>query len=160
MTPRSRGGGRRADRAAHAPGPRRSPTAGYQCAPDSDPRDSTRFLRGAPAGCACSDSTSCGTPPSMTQRSRIMGIGMAVPSRVVTNHDLAKLFETSHEWIVERTGIEERRWVEPGEGGAELGVRAAKEALERAGLQASDIDLIIYATLSPDVNFPGTGVFV
>ena len=85
---------------------------------------------------------------------------MAVPSRVVTNHDLAKLMETSHEWIVERTGIEERHWVEPGEGGAELGARASKEAIERAGLQPKDIDLIIYATLSPDVNFPGTGVFV
>jgi len=85
---------------------------------------------------------------------------MAVPSRVVTNHDLAKMFETTHEWIVERTGIEERRWVEPGEGGAELGARAAKEALQRAGLAATDLDLIIYATLSPDFNFPGTGVFV
>lgn len=85
---------------------------------------------------------------------------MAVPSRVVTNHDLAKMFETTHEWIVERTGIEERRWVEPGEGGAELGARASKEAIERAGITAKDIDLIIYATLSPDVNFPGTAVFV
>lgn len=89
-----------------------------------------------------------------------MGIGMAVPSRVVTNHDLAKMFETTHEWIVERTGIEERRWVEPGEGGAELAARASKEAIERAGITAKDIDLIIYATLSPDVNFPGTAVFV
>jgi len=93
-------------------------------------------------------------------RSRISGIGMAVPSRVVTNNDLAQKMETSHEWIVERTGIEERHWVEPGEGGAELGARAAKEALERAGITAKDVDLIIYATLSPDFNFPGTGVFV
>jgi 3-oxoacyl-[acyl-carrier-protein] synthase III len=93
-------------------------------------------------------------------RSRILGIGMAVPSRVVTNNDLAKLMETSHEWIVERTGIEERRWVEPGEGGAELGAKAAREAIERAGIEPKDIDLIIYATLSPDFNFPGTGVFV
>src|SRR5207237_3298553 len=60
----------------------------------------------------------------------------------------------------ERTGIEQRRWVEPGEGGAELGARASKEAIERAGIKAKDIGLIIYATLSPDVNFPGTGVFV
>ena len=96
----------------------------------------------------------------MTHRSRILGIGMAVPSRVVTNDDLAKLMETSNEWIVERTGIEQRRWVEPGEGGAELAAKASKEAIERAGIQAKDIDLIIYATLSPDVNFPGTGVFV
>jgi 3-oxoacyl-[acyl-carrier-protein] synthase-3 len=93
-------------------------------------------------------------------RSRIMGIGMAVPSRVVTNHDLAKLMETTHEWIVERTGIEERHWVEPGETGADLGAKAGAEAIKRAGLEAKDIDLIIYATLSPDFNFPGTGVFV
>ncbi len=96
----------------------------------------------------------------MTHRSRILGIGMAVPSRVVTNDDLAKLMETSNEWIVERTGIEQRRWVEPGEGGAELAAKASKEAIERAGLQPADIDMLIYATLSPDVNFPGTGVFV
>jgi 3-oxoacyl-[acyl-carrier-protein] synthase-3 len=96
----------------------------------------------------------------MTHRSRITGIGMAVPSRVVTNDDLSKLMETTNEWIIERTGIEQRRWVEPGEGGAELGAKAAKEAIERAGITANDIDLIIYATLSPDVNFPGTAVFV
>jgi 3-oxoacyl-[acyl-carrier-protein] synthase-3 len=88
-----------------------------------------------------------------------MGIGMAVPSRVVTNHDLAAKMETSHEWIVERTGIEERHWVDK-ESGAELATHAAKEALERAGLAATDIDLIVLATLSPDFNFPGTGVFV
>ncbi len=96
----------------------------------------------------------------MTHRSRILGIGMSVPSRVVTNDDLAKLMETSNEWIIERTGIEERHWVEPGEGGAELATKASKEAIERAGLSPRDIDMIIYATLSPDVNFPGTGVFV
>lgn len=93
-------------------------------------------------------------------RSRILGIGMSVPSRVVTNHELATKMETSHEWIVERTGIEQRRWVEPGEGGAELATKAAKEAIERAGITPKDIDLIIYATLSPDFNFPGTAVFV
>src|SRR5678815_4326378 len=86
-------------------------------------------------------------------RSRILGIGMAVPARVVTNHELATKMETSHEWIVERTGIEERRWVEPGETGADLATKAAREAIDRAGIQAKDIDLIIYATLSPDFNF-------
>src|SRR5437867_1988094 len=96
----------------------------------------------------------------MMHRSRIMGIGMYVPPRVVTNDELATKMETSHAWIVERTGIEERRWVEPGEGGAEMGAKASREAIKRAGLEPSDIDLIIYATLSPDVNFPGTGVFV
>ncbi len=93
-------------------------------------------------------------------RSRILGIGMSVPSRVVTNHELATKMETSHEWIIERTGIEERHWVEPGEAGADLATKASREAIERAGLQPKDIDLIVYATLSPDFNFPGTGVFV
>ena len=96
----------------------------------------------------------------MAHRSRILGIGMSVPKRIVTNHDLAKLMETSHEWIVERTGIEQRHWVEPGETGASMGAAASRQAIERAGLEPKDIDLIIYATLSPDYNFPGTGVFV
>lgn len=85
---------------------------------------------------------------------------MAVPSRVVTNHELATLMETSHEWIVERTGIEQRRWVSEGETGATMAAKASREAIERAGLQPKDIDLIVYATLSPDFNFPGTAVFV
>jgi 3-oxoacyl-[acyl-carrier-protein] synthase-3 len=68
--------------------------------------------------------------------------------------------ETSNEWIVERTGIEQRRWVDPGEGGAEMGAKASAEAIKRAGLEPKDIDFIVYATLSPDVMFPGTAVFV
>jgi 3-oxoacyl-[acyl-carrier-protein] synthase III len=92
-------------------------------------------------------------------RSRIMGVGAYVPPRVVTNHDLAKVMETSHEWIVERSGIEERRWVDPGEGGAEMAAKASTEAMEKAGVGPKDIDMLIYATLSPDVMFPGTGVF-
>jgi 3-oxoacyl-[acyl-carrier-protein] synthase-3 len=93
-------------------------------------------------------------------RSRIMGIGMNVPSRVVTNHELATMMETSHDWIVERSGIETRRWVSPGETGTTMATAASKEAIQRAGLEPKDIDLIIYATLSPDFNFPGTAVFV
>ena len=93
-------------------------------------------------------------------RSRILGVGMSVPSRVVTNHELSTKMETTHEWIVERTGIEERRWVSEGETGTMLATAASKEAIEKAGLKPSDIDLIIYATLSPDFFFPGTGVFV
>ncbi|HVV83985.1 MAG TPA: beta-ketoacyl-ACP synthase III [Kofleriaceae bacterium] len=93
-------------------------------------------------------------------RSRILGIGSHLPAKVVTNHDLAKLMETSHEWIVERSGIEERRYVEPGEGGAELAAKACEQAMERAGVGPKDIDMLILATLSPDYNFPGTGVFV
>jgi 3-oxoacyl-[acyl-carrier-protein] synthase-3 len=95
----------------------------------------------------------------MQFRSRILGVGAYVPPRVVTNHDLAKVMETSHEWIVERTGIEERRWVEPGEGGAEMAAKASREAMDKAGVEPREIDMLIYATLSPDYNFPGTGVF-
>jgi 3-oxoacyl-[acyl-carrier-protein] synthase-3 len=97
---------------------------------------------------------------AMLHRSRLLGIGMSVPPRVVTNHELATRMETSNEWIIERTGIEERHWVSEGETGATLATAAAKEAIERAGITPRDIDLIIYATLSPDFNFPGTGVFV
>ena len=85
---------------------------------------------------------------------------MSVPARVVTNHELATRMETSNEWIIERTGIEERRWVAEGETGASMATAASKQAIERAGLTPRDIDLIVYATLSPDFNFPGTGVFV
>ena len=93
-------------------------------------------------------------------RSRIMGIGMNVASRVVTNHDLAQVMETTNEWIIERTGIEERRWVVEGETGATMATKASEEAIRRAGISPKDVDLIIYATLSPDYNFPGTAVFV
>jgi 3-oxoacyl-[acyl-carrier-protein] synthase-3 len=85
---------------------------------------------------------------------------MSVPERVVTNHELAALMETSNEWIIERTGIEERRWISPGETGTTMATAASKEALERSGLAPRDLDMIILATLSPDFNFPGTGVFV
>jgi len=96
----------------------------------------------------------------MTHRSRILGIGMSVPKRIVTNNDLAAKMETSHEWIVERTGIEQRHWVEDGETGTSLATAASIQAMERAKVDAKDIDLIIYATLSPDFFFPGTAVFV
>ena len=97
----------------------------------------------------------------MTQyRSRILGLGSYVPPRVVTNHDLAKVMETSHEWIVERSGIEERRWVEPGESGYGMAAKAARQALDEAKVDPKDVDLIVYATLSPDHNFPGSAVFM
>jgi 3-oxoacyl-[acyl-carrier-protein] synthase-3 len=78
---------------------------------------------------------------------------------VVTNQDLEQWMDTSHDWIVERTGIEERRWVEPGESGADMAARACAQAMENAGVRAADIDMLIYATLSPDHDFPGTGCF-
>jgi len=94
------------------------------------------------------------------RRSRILGIGSHVPPRVVTNHELAQLMETTDEWIVERTGIRERRWVDEGVGSSDLGAEAARKALAAAGLGLERIQMVIFATLSPDHDFPGTGVFL
>jgi 3-oxoacyl-[acyl-carrier-protein] synthase-3 len=93
-------------------------------------------------------------------KTQIRSTGYCVPDRVVTNEELAGLMDTSDEWIQQRSGIRERRWVEGDEAGSDLGKRAADMALERAGLEAADLDCIIVATLSPDYFFPGTGVFV
>ncbi|MGH7461744.1 MAG: 3-oxoacyl-ACP synthase III family protein [Longimicrobiales bacterium] len=95
-----------------------------------------------------------------TPRARILGLGTYVPPRIVTNQDLTQVMETSHEWIVERSGVEERHWVEAGEGNYTMGVQAARAALADADCEASEIDCIIYATLSPDYFFPGCGVLV
>jgi 3-oxoacyl-[acyl-carrier-protein] synthase-3 len=97
----------------------------------------------------------------MTTRSAILGIGHYVPSKVVTNDDLAKMMSTSDEWIVQRTGIRERRFVEhDGIGASDLAIPACKAALERAEITAKDVQMIIFATLSPDHNFPGSGCFL
>ena len=87
---------------------------------------------------------------------RISGLGMHVPDRVVTNDDLSKLMDTSDEWIFQRSGIRERRWVEGDVGATDLAVPASEIALKNAGIEASDLDMIIFATLSPDWNFPGS----
>ncbi|WP_430466547.1 3-oxoacyl-ACP synthase III family protein [Winogradskyella ouciana] len=94
--------------------------------------------------------------------SKIIGLGKYVPDNVVTNNDLSKMMDTNDEWITERTGIKERRWVKEGDGDttATMGVKAAKIAIERAGIDKDDIDFIIFATLSPDMYFPGPGVQV
>jgi len=94
--------------------------------------------------------------------SKITGLGSYVPENVVTNDDLSKLMDTNDEWIQERTGITERRWVVPGSGEttSSMGVKAAKVAIQRAGISKDDIDFIIFATLSPDYYFPGPGVQV
>jgi 3-oxoacyl-[acyl-carrier-protein] synthase-3 len=96
----------------------------------------------------------------MSQRTIITGIGHYVPPRVVTNFDLEKLMNTSDEWIRQRSGIIERHHVEPGVGTSDLGVEASLRAIENAGINKADIDLIIAATLSPDHYFPGIGVQV
>jgi 3-oxoacyl-[acyl-carrier-protein] synthase-3 len=93
--------------------------------------------------------------------SKIAGIGMYVPSNVVTNQDLKKYMDTSDEWIQERTGIKERRYAHrTAETTTTMGVEAARIAIERAGITPQDIDFIVFATLSPDYYFPGCGVLV
>ncbi len=92
------------------------------------------------------------------RNSKIIGLGKYLPEQKVTNHDLEKLMETSDDWIVERTGIRERRYVKPGvETPSYMGAKAAGQALAMAGLEAKDIDFIVFATLSPDLTFPGSG---
>ncbi|HLT53355.1 MAG TPA: hypothetical protein VKZ97_05680, partial [Flavobacteriaceae bacterium] len=94
--------------------------------------------------------------------SKITGLGYYVPDNVVTNHDLSKLMDTNDEWIQERTGIQERRWKVPGseDTTSVMGIKAARIAIERAGIDKDEIDFIIFATLSPDYYFPGPGVTV
>jgi 3-oxoacyl-[acyl-carrier-protein] synthase-3 len=93
--------------------------------------------------------------------SKISGLGYYVPDNVVTNADLSKIIDTTDEWIQERTGIKERRHIVRGEDTTTtMGVKAAKIAIERAGISKDDIDFIIFATLSPDYYFPGPGVLV
>ena len=92
------------------------------------------------------------------RNSKIVGVGKYIPERVVTNFDLEKMMDTSDAWIRERTGIVERHWAKEGEEtNSWMGAQAAKAALEMAGMKAQDIDFIIYATLSPDYYFPGSG---
>jgi len=92
--------------------------------------------------------------PDAVRGATIAGTGMYVPERVVTNHDLAKIVDTSDEWIVERTGIRERRWSAPDQASSDLAVIAARRALDMAGLGAEDIDQIVLATTSPDRYLP------
>ncbi|PWI31437.1 3-oxoacyl-ACP synthase [Flavobacteriaceae bacterium LYZ1037] len=94
--------------------------------------------------------------------SKIIGLGKYVPDNVVTNDDLSKMMDTNDAWIQERTGIQERRWVKPGSGDTTsvMGIKAAKIAIERSGIDKDEIDFIVFATLSPDMYFPGPGVQV
>jgi len=98
---------------------------------------------------------------SSLRNSEIAGVGHYVPSRVVTNSDLTELMETTDEWIQERTGIRERRWFAEGKDTtANMGAAAARKALEMAGLTPDDVQMIVFATLSPDYFFPGSGVLL
>ena len=94
--------------------------------------------------------------------SKISGLGFYLPDNIVTNNDLEKIMDTTDNWIKERTGIEERRWVkiDSEDTTSVMGVKAAKLAISDANLKNKDIDFIIFATLSPDYFFPGSGVMV
>jgi 3-oxoacyl-[acyl-carrier-protein] synthase-3 len=90
----------------------------------------------------------------------ITGLGAYVPERVITNDELAQMVETSDEWIVERTGIRERRIAADSEALSDLSLPAARQALEQAGVDAKDIDLLIVATVTPDMMFPSTAAIL
>lgn len=91
---------------------------------------------------------------------RIAGMGAYLPDRVVSNDDLAKFLDTTDEWIVARTGIRERRFAAQGEGTAAMGAEAARNALVDAGWSVGDVEFIVFATLSPDHFFPGSGCYM
>src|SRR6186997_3529782 len=90
----------------------------------------------------------------------ITGLGAYVPKRVLTNDELSTIVDTSDEWIMERTGIRERRVAAPEEALSDLALPASLDALEKAGIQPSAIDLIVVATVTPDMMFPSTGAIL
>ena len=94
------------------------------------------------------------------KRARILGAGRYIPERKVTNFDLEKMFDTSDEWIQQRTGIQERHFADEGVYCSDLALEASRDALKNAGMKAEDLDFIILATLSPDHHFPGTGCYL
>lgn len=96
----------------------------------------------------------------MSYNATITGLGAYVPQRRLTNTDLAQMVDTNDEWIVTRTGIRERRIVDPTEGTSHLAKRAAREAIAQAGIEPEDLDLIIVATTTPDLTFPPTAALV
>ncbi len=93
-------------------------------------------------------------------RAGVLGTGSYLPDRVLDNRELAERFGCSEEWILTRTGIRERRFAEPGTGSTELGVIAARHALDAAGIAARDLELIICATYTPDMAFPSTACII
>lgn len=93
-------------------------------------------------------------------RSVVTGVGAYLPPQIVTNEDLSKIVDTSDEWIVERTGIRQRHKAADDQAVSDLAVEAARQALERAGKTAADVDLIIVATTTPDLTFPATATIV
>ncbi len=96
----------------------------------------------------------------MTQNAGIIGMGHAYPEGILTNADLEKIVDTNDEWIITRTGIKQRHKAAPDEYTSQFGVKAARQALERAGLQPTDIEIIICATTTPDQIMPSTGALI
>lgn len=96
----------------------------------------------------------------MMYRSEITGVGSFVPPKVYTNFDLEAMMDTTDEWIQQRTGIVQRHWVDEKTSTSDLALEASVRAIKAAGLENKDIDMIIFATLSPDHDFPGTGCFL
>ena len=96
----------------------------------------------------------------MTLRARIMGTGSSLPDRVMTNNDLAKIVDTSDEWIASRTGIRERRIAGDGEKLSDYAVKAAEQALAAANIDPKTLDLILCATVTPDWHLPATACFI
>ncbi len=93
--------------------------------------------------------------------SKIVGLGHHVPETVITNQYLSTIMETTDEWIIERTGIKERRWIDPTKDTvANMAAKASRIALQRANLTEKDIDFIVFATITPDYFFPGSGVLL
>lgn len=94
-------------------------------------------------------------------RSRILGAGHYVPERIVTNQELSEMMNTSDEWIVERTGIHERRWFTPGVDTVNnMAAKASRMAMERAGVEPSEVDFVVFATITSDYFLPGNGVLL
>ncbi len=98
--------------------------------------------------------------PRATVRAKISSVGTFVPPRLLTNHDLEQMVATSNDWILERTGIRERHLVEPGTATSDLAVQAAKQCLARRGISPAEIEVIIVATVTPDMMFPATACLV
>lgn len=96
----------------------------------------------------------------MTLRSRIIGIGSFLPDHISTNDDMAKIVDTSDEWIVERTGIRVRHFAEENMSSSVMAIKAAEQALNSAGLTGDDLDLIVLGTVTPDKTFPATAAYV
>jgi len=95
------------------------------------------------------------------KHSKIVGLGHYVPETVISNQYLSNIMDTTDEWIIERTGIKQRRWIDPAKDTvANMSAKASRMALERAGLKETDVDFIVFATITPDYFFPGSGVLL